>query len=49
MFIREGFGLIGHVQFFIELKGRAPDKPARAPQRSPGEIGELLAILKAWS
>ena len=48
MFVRAGFGIIGHVQLFIELDGR-PGQAARAPERSPGDLARLTEILAEWS
>ncbi|HEV2364937.1 MAG TPA: GNAT family N-acetyltransferase [Caulobacteraceae bacterium] len=44
LFIRSGFGLIGHVNLFMELK---PD--GRAPPRSPEETAQLTDLLARWS
>ena len=49
MFIRQGFGIIGHVQFFMEFRGPTDDIPARTPERSPTEVAALLEQLKHWS
>jgi GNAT superfamily N-acetyltransferase len=49
MFVRQGFGLIGHVQLFMEFRGPTDDAPARGPERSPAEVAALLEQLKHWS